>query len=160
MKKLFITISFLFSIAYGQQHTNYIFTATGDAAFTWYPPTTIADNLGTMQLIASKTGVAGNALASTALDFVSGISLATHSPLVAVIKYTSGTLGISVLRIKTDGGYLIAVTALAGLTSTDNNYMMQLAGVVRNTGNISAEITTAGLGASAIEVYVYGIKKQ
>jgi|SRR3954469_415291 len=159
MKKVLITVSFLFSIAYGQQHTNYIFTATGDAAFTWYPPTTIADNLGTIQLIASKTGVAGNALASTALDFVSGISLATHNPIICVFKFSSGTLGIGVIRIKTDAGYLVGVTPLLTLTATDNNYPIQLTGAVRSTGNISAEVTTASLGASAIDVYVYGIKK-
>lgn len=162
MKRIILLLSIIILTlsVKSQQQTNYIFTATGSAAFTWYPPTTIADNLGTMQLIASKTGVAGNALASTALDFVSGISLGTHTPLIAIVKFSSGTLGISVARIKTDAGYLVAATPLATLTSADNNYPVQLLGAVRNTGNVSIEVTTAGLSASAIAVYVYGIKKQ
>lgn len=110
-------------------------------------------------LLASKTGISGASLATTDLDFASGIALSTHTPIFCVIKYSSGTIGISAIRIKTAGGYLIAATALLGLTATDDNFIMQLAGVVRNTGNVSAEITTASLGASSIAVYVYGVKK-
>ncbi len=112
-----------------------------------------------LMLLASKSSVSVASLATTNLDFASGVSLATHTPMMAVIKYNSGTLGIGVIRIKTDAGYMMAGTALLGLTSTDNNYLAILGGAVRNTGNIGIEVTTASLGASNISVYVYGVKK-
>jgi len=79
--------------------------------------------------------------------------------MLATISYSSGTLGIGVVRIKTDAGYMIAVTPLLSLTSTDNNQMLILSGVVRSTGSIAVEVTTASLAASTISVYVYGVKK-
>lgn len=116
-------------------------------------------SLGVPLLIASKTGVAGNALASTALDFVTGITLATHSPTFVIFKFNSGTVGINQSRIKTDAGYLLAATLLTSLNATDSNYVASLAGAVRSTGNISVEVTAAGLTASTLDVFVYGVVK-
>lgn len=115
--------------------------------------------LGVSKLIASKTAVNGAALASTVLDFIGGAALSTHTPIYAIVKYGSGTLGIGVIRIKTTAGYLVAVTALLTLTTTDNNFIIPLAGVVTNSGNISVEVTTASAGASTFDIYVYGIQK-
>lgn len=114
---------------------------------------------GLTMLLASATSVSGAALATTNLTFASGVALSTHSPIFAVIKFVSGTLGIGVIRIKTGTSYLVAATAMVGLTSGDNNYIMQLTGSVTASGNVSVEVTTASLAPSAFSVYVYGIAK-
>lgn len=116
-------------------------------------------SVGVTQLLASATSISGAALATTNLTFASGIALSTHTPTFAIIKYRSGTLGIGVIRIKTGTSYLVAATAMLGLTSGDNNYIMQLTGSVTASGNVSAEVTTASLVASSFDVYVYGIAK-
>lgn len=110
-------------------------------------------------LLASAASISGATLASTNLTFASGVALSTHSPTFCIVKYVSGTLGIGVIRIKTGTSYLVAVTAMLGVTTTDNNLIIPLSGAVTNSGSITAEITTASLGASAIGVYVYGILK-
>lgn len=114
---------------------------------------------GLTMLLASATSVSGAALATTNLTFASGVALSTHSPVFAVVKFVSGTLGIGVIRIKTGTSYLVAATAMVGLTSGDNNYIMQLTGSVTASGNVSVEVTTASLAPSAFSVYVYGIAK-
>lgn len=114
---------------------------------------------GGLQLIASKTGINGAAIASTALDFVNNAALSTHTPLYAIVKYGSGTLGIGVVRIKTTAGYLVAVTALLTLTTTDNNFVIPLTGAITNSGSISVEVTTASAGASTFSIYIYGVLK-
>lgn len=158
MKKILAIILLLITLSSKGQ--TYIYTTTATTGgMNWADPGTISGYMNGITLLASKTGISGASLATTDLTFASGIALSTHTPIFAVIKYTSGTVGISAIRIKTAGGYLIAATALLGLTATDDNYTMQLTGLVRNTGNVSAEITTASLGASAISVYVYGVKK-
>lgn len=158
MKKvLFIILLF---VTLSSKAQTYIYTTTATTeGMNWASPTSIAGYMNGVTLLASKTGVSGASLATTDLDFASGIALSTHTPIFAVIKFASGTIGICAIRIKTSGGYLIAATALVGLTATDDNYTMQLTGLVRNTGNVSAEVTTASIGASAISVYVYGVKK-
>lgn len=159
MKKLLFLLIFFPFFANSQSQTNgSIFQYNGDT-FGWSPWSTVAGSMNGVTLLASKTSVSGAALASTALDYASGVTLSAYSPSFAIIKFRSGTIGIAVIRIKTDVGYLIAVTALAGMTATDDIYTMQLTGLVRSTGNISIEVTTASLGASAIDCYVYGVKK-
>jgi len=137
-----------------------VFTAdSSHGGFVWSTPATVSGYLNGLTLIASKTGVSVASLATTDLDFASGVSLATYSPIISTVKFGSGTIGIGVLRIKTDAGYMVAATPLVALTSTDNIYMMILSGVVRSTGNIGMEITTASLSAATVSVYVYGVKK-
>ena len=157
MKLLLITFLLFLSCSVRSQ---VIFTAdSARGGFTWSPPAIVSGYLNGLTLIASKTGVSIASLATTDLDFTSGVSLATHSPIIATVSFGSGTLGIGVIRIKTDAGYMVALTPLLSLTSTDNNLMMILSGVVRSTGNIGMEVTTASLGASTVSVYVYGVKK-
>lgn len=158
MKKILAII--LLFVALSSKGQTYIYTTTATTGgMNWASPTTIAGYMNGVTLLASKTGISGASLATTDLDFASGIALSTHTPTFCVIKFSSGTVGICAVRIKTAGGYLIGATALVGLTATDDNYVTQLTGLVRNTGNVSAEVTTASLGASAISVYVYGVKK-
>lgn len=110
-------------------------------------------------LLASKAGVSGAALATTALTFAAGIALNTHTPLHVIFKFASGTLGIGVARIKTTSSYLLTASALLALTTTDNNFIAPLLGAATNSGDISVEVTTASLGASSFDVFVFGIAK-
>lgn len=114
---------------------------------------------GVTMLLASATNVSGAALASTALTYISGMALSSHTPIFAIIKYRSGTSGIGVVRIKTTSVYMVGVTPILTLTSTDNNLIINLTGVATNSGNISVEVTTISLTASSFDVYVYGIAK-
>jgi len=157
MKKFIAIALIVFSTTAKSQ---VIFTADSSrGGFVWSSLATTAGYLNGLTLIASKTGVSVASLATTNLDYAIGVSLATHSPLIACVKFGSGTLGIGVIRIKTDAGYMVSVSPLAGLNSTDNNQMLILSGVVRSTGNIGVEVTTASLSASTVSVYVYGVKK-
>lgn len=178
MKKIFIILLFLPFITKAQYPTyhNSCVNITDTAAMlanyarTISVPTNTSQltngagflttsSAGVTQLLASATSISGAALATTNLTFASGVALSTHSPLYAIIKFRSGTLGIGVIRIKTGSSYLVAATAMLGLTSGDNNYIMQLIGSVTASGNVSVEVTTASLAPSAFDCYVYGILK-
>lgn len=106
--------------------------------------------------LASVTGVNGAALASTVITFNSNVSLSTHVPTTAIVKFGSGTLGIAVVKIKTSAGDLSALTALVNLTASNDAVIIQLSGVMANTGSISVEVTTASAGGSTFDVNIYG----
>lgn len=122
------------------------------------PMDSVLAGASTMILVASKTNVAGNALASINLTFTSGVTITSHLPLYALIQFTSGVLGISVVRIKTTAGYLCATQALITLDATNSSIVIPLGGAVAGSGSITIEITTAGLAASVMSAYVFGVK--
>lgn len=153
MRKILLVILLLPLITKAQLQNQSDWSATEGATALLNKP------IGYTILLASATNVSGAALATTNLTFTSGVALSTHSPVFCIVKFVSGTLGIGVIRIKTGTSYLVAATAMVGLTSGDNNYIMQLVGSVTASGSISAEVTTASLAASAFSVYVYGITK-
>lgn len=106
-------------------------------------------------LMASKTAVDGAALASTALTFESGVTLATHVPTLVIYKFASGALGIGVAKIKNSVADISALTVLLALTATQEVSALA-SGTLVNSGNISVEVTTASLAASTFNCYVYG----
>lgn len=119
-----------------------------------------AINAASIIQIASATGINGATLASTNLTFGSGISLATHLPLFYVFKFASGTLGISVAKLKTAVADLTALSALLTVTSTQEVVVANSALVTfANSGNLTVEVTTASLGASTFNIYAYGIAR-
>lgn len=113
---------------------------------------------GMLQLIASATSISGASLATTALTFAAGKALSTHTPTHVIFKYVSGTTGINVTTIDA-GSTVMSTGTLVTLSSTINNLVMPCTGFVKNSGNISAIVTTASLAASSFAVYVYGISK-
>lgn len=110
--------------------------------------------------IATATNVSGAALASTALTFVTGITLATHIPVFYVVKFNSGVLGIGVVKMKNGAADLTALAALLTLTSTQQVLINNLAAVtLPNSGNLSVEVITASLAASSFDIIAYGMTR-
>lgn len=107
--------------------------------------------------IAHATGVNGAALASATLTFEAGVALSTHIPTHAIIKFGSGTLGISVVIVNANGTACTASQALVGLLSTTWMIMPVVSGVISNTGNLTIQVTTASLGASTFDIKLFGI---
>lgn len=112
---------------------------------------------GLIQL-AHATGVSGAALATTNLTFESGVALSTHLPMIAILKYASGTLGICVVEIDANAVAISATLAVVNLTSTKWNVMTIIPGVVANTGNLAVKVNTASLAASTFDIKIYGLK--
>lgn len=108
--------------------------------------------------LAHATGVNGAVLASTTLTFETSITLAGYIPTHAVIKFGSGTLGISVVILNANAVAVTASQALVGLFSTTWMIMPIVPGIVSNTGNLTIQVTTASLGASTFDIEVFGIK--
>lgn len=109
--------------------------------------------------IASALNVDGNALATTALTYESGCSLATYMPYLAVYKYNSGALGICAASLVANGAPLMANVGLLNVNSGANlvSTIVTTGVVVANTGNIEVIVGTASLGASSFDVEVYGV---
>lgn len=109
--------------------------------------------------IASKTGVPGNTLASTDLDWESDTNLSSHAPVFGIIKYNSGTLGICAVVLKADTVALSASTALSTLTTSTTCILPILPGIISNDGTKKMVITvgTASLAASTFDIIVYGV---
>lgn len=114
---------------------------------------------GNFARIGFAFNIAGNTLATTVLTFVQGIGLGTHIPLFAVIKYRSGTLGISAVTLKANGVNISAAgVPLAGLTSGNWVMIPVAAGAIANNGNLSIQVATAGLTSSEFDIEVFGVK--
>lgn len=114
---------------------------------------------GLMTQVASGS-VFGDALGDTAMTWAVNKSYATHVPLLYKIQLGSGVFGISVFKIKNSIMDLTGAIALVNVTgtremTTDNNQAV----IHPDTGDITIEITTAGLAASSLSVIAYGIRR-
>lgn len=115
---------------------------------------------GSCVKMASKTGVNGAAVAATNLTFESGITLATHMPVYAVIKFGSGVLGIGVIGLLADTVPVIAAMALLTLLTGKVCVAPAIAALAIPSDAskfLKADVTTASLAASTFDIVVYGV---
>lgn len=120
----------------------------------------IVTNIGGAQKIASKTGINAAIQAATNLTWETGINLSTHVPVFAVIKYASGTLGISIVRLLADTIPVTASSALLTIVTGTAALMPVIASLVIPVDNskfLKADVSTASLGASTFDITVYGV---
>ncbi len=146
-------------------NTEQVTTIIENVSYTQSQTDSIADNLkGELRNlpffeIANKV-IDGAALATTALDYQGGRSLATHIPLYTVFLYNSGTLGICVATMSTSLGAISGATALLNLSASNTNFLVPtLPTALPNSGNISITIGTASAGASSFSVHVFGVAR-
>ena len=114
-------------------------------------------------LMASKLAVDGSSAATTTLDFIAGATLATHTPIFAIITYSSGTLAPCVVKIRADSVDLsAAAVALTTLDATTAKLIVSLTGSVSAFTNDPGGVMNVVVGipstASEFNIYIYGIE--
>ena len=117
---------------------------------------------GVPTLIASKTGVDGNTLATTNLTNITGLTPATTLATFAVIKYATGTYTLGVIRVKSNATTVLSgLIALSGLASGKpvTATIPVATGLLNDgTGSYSVEVTTINGSGATFDIYLFGIK--
>ena len=113
-------------------------------------------------LMASKLAIDGSTAAATDLDFIAGATLATHTPVFAIITYGSGTLGVCDIDIKADT-VIMDTALLTTLTATESKIKKSLSktdDAFTNDPALFMNVTVGNpsAGASTFNVYIYGIE--
>lgn len=110
-------------------------------------------------LIAVATGVDADTAGDTALTFVNGGALNTHTPFLAVVEWGSGVYGAATILVKVDGEAITGVIPL-GLDATHNvtlNLMVGETALVSTTGIIEVEVVTPNGAAGTFTIKVYAV---
>lgn len=114
--------------------------------------------LKSLHKIAEITGLDANAAATTAIPFVNDGSLATHAPVLTVVRWASGNLAAVVITVEDPGSNkLLTGEAMLGVASTQNFYKATVGTLFRTAGDISVTVDTPAGAAATIDVSVYGI---
>lgn len=109
--------------------------------------------------IASVTGVDANSLASTALAFEPGLSLANAMPSFAIVKYRTGTVAAAVVRLDIGAVPVGPLAVLAGLSATKPsifNVLSSAGTVIDTTQSLQLSCTTVNTSAMTIDCDVFG----
>lgn len=123
-------------------------------------PVNCSIGAGTLIQIASGRAIDGHSIANYDLSFAPGVSLNTHIPTFAVIKYASGNLTTAALRLLADTVPITGSQVLTTINSTHNGYAPCVAGTSLTNDNskvIKADVTAPSDAASTFDVIVYGI---
>lgn len=106
-------------------------------------------------IIAEKTGVNANSLATTVLNYVNGNN-GTSVPVWVEIKLNTGVFGLCQIIMRKNGNIFIPQVALGVISATKNFITSVMAGLIDNTGNISVEVAVVNGSASTFDIIVYG----
>ena len=109
--------------------------------------------------IASVTGVDANSLASTALAFEPGLSLANAMPSFAIVKYRTGTVAAAVVRLDIGAVPVGPLAVLIGMTATKPsifNVLSSAGTVVDISQSLQLSCTTVNTSAMTVDCDVFG----
>ena len=109
--------------------------------------------------IASVTGVDANSLASTALAFEPGLSLANSMPSFAIVKYRTGTVAAAVVRLDIGAVPVGPLAVLLGMTATKPsifNVLSSAGTVVDISQSLQLSCTTVNTSAMTVDCDVFG----
>lgn len=116
-------------------------------------------------LIASKSNVNANSLATTTLDYAAGISASNSFPLFGRITRNNGTLSLLVFTIRLNSNVLKAVAAASTLllgATTDALIVplnsVETPSVVSITGGYDVNVTTINGSSGGIDISIYGLQ--
>lgn len=117
-------------------------------------------------VIANKTGIDANALATTTLDYRNGATAANSIPLFARVTRASGTMLLLVFSIRLNAAILHAVAApvSALMGGSGENLLLPLNSTTASltvpnaTGNYDVVVGTVNGTASTLNIEIYGIK--
>lgn len=112
-------------------------------------------------LIASALGVDGSTIAMTNLTFIAGVDLSNHVPIIAIVRFVSGTLGLCTISVNVNGFGITALTALGDIVAARPNMAIDCASQDKAISNdpsdfIECSVTTGSVAASTFDIFVYG----
>lgn len=115
-----------------------------------------------LSLIATKTSIAGNAIADSNMVWQAGKTFATHIPILTFAICNSGTLTLTAFTLKADtvvisGSALLTSLSSAGIATVVPHILGALS--VDPSKFIVVSVTAASVGASNFGVYTYGIPR-